>query len=163
MHLHPVQSRTTLLCRRSEIADVKRYKEGTTLGMRVSLLNARWNDPPGGPTEDERFHKASELCGSEFSAQLEYIVCCALPARALVEEVRAKRGSVLSAHAHESRRYDGCLCSCTQYPPARSHHLDSARRWCRARRFTLRVRSSSSGTPDARGRLTCTSSRGSTR
>ena len=28
------------------------YKENTTLPHRVARLNARWNEPPGGPTED---------------------------------------------------------------------------------------------------------------
>ena len=73
-----------------EIADQVRYKDGTSLPMRVARLNSRWNEPAGsGPTETERFEQASALCGSEFGAALEYIVECELPARSLVEEARA--------------------------------------------------------------------------
>ena len=61
------------------------YKENTTLPHRVARLNARWNEPPGGPGEDARFFKASALCGEEFAGALDYIVNCELPARALVE------------------------------------------------------------------------------
>ena len=77
-----------------EIADETRYKEGTSLGERVHRLNARWNEPPGGPSEDERFEKASALCGDEFSSALEYIVGCELPARTLVDDALRGRGSV---------------------------------------------------------------------
>lgn len=68
-----------------EIADETRYKEGTSLPLRVARLNSRWNTPPGGPSEDERFAKASALCGEEFSAVLEYIATCELPARTTVD------------------------------------------------------------------------------
>jgi len=75
-----------------EIADQVRYKDGTSLPMRVARLNSRWNEPAGsGPTETERFEQASALCGSEFGAALEYIVECELPARSLVEEARRAR------------------------------------------------------------------------
>ena len=36
-----------------EVADEPRYKEGSGLSTRVSRLNARWNDPEGGPTVSE--------------------------------------------------------------------------------------------------------------
>ena len=68
-----------------EISDSVKYKEGTTLPLRVARLNERWNVPKGGPTEDERFEKASALCGAEFADNLDYFVNCELPARALVE------------------------------------------------------------------------------
>merc|ERR1712216_376038 len=77
-----------------EIADEMRYKELTSLPHRVHRLNARWNAPPGGPTEDERFWQASDLGGSEFAGALEYIVNCELPARAIVQEALASRGDV---------------------------------------------------------------------
>ncbi|EOD27428.1 hypothetical protein EMIHUDRAFT_418635, partial [Emiliania huxleyi CCMP1516] len=78
-----------------EIADQVRYKDGTSLPMRVARLNSRWNEPAGsGPTETERFEQASALCGSEFGAALEYIVECELPARSLVEEALQARHSV---------------------------------------------------------------------
>ena len=69
-----------------EVADEVRYKEGTSLPLRVARLNSRWNTPPGGPTEDERFAKASALCGEEFSAVLDYIATCELPARTAVRQ-----------------------------------------------------------------------------
>ena len=68
-----------------------RYKESTTLPHRVARLNARWNAPAGGPSEDERFEQASALCGQEFAEALDYIVNCDLPARAIVEEALLKR------------------------------------------------------------------------
>ena len=71
-----------------------RYKESTTLPHRVARLNARWNAPPGGPSEDERFEQASALCGAEFAEALDYIVNCDLPARAIVEEALLKRNAV---------------------------------------------------------------------
>ena len=49
-----------------------------------------------GPSEDERFLQASALCGTEFSAALEYIVHCDLPARAIVEQALKAR---LTTHA----------------------------------------------------------------
>lgn len=80
-----------------EIADEVRYKEGSSLPVRVSRMNPRWNAAPGGPTEDERFFEASALCGREFSDALDYIVNCELPARKVVEEALLARSSV-----HES-------------------------------------------------------------
>jgi uncharacterized UPF0160 family protein len=49
-----------------EIADETRYKDGTSLPNRVHRLNAPWNAPKDGPSEDERFQVASDLCGGEF-------------------------------------------------------------------------------------------------
>lgn len=80
-----------------EVADCKRYKVLSTLPHRVARMNARWNDPAGGPSEDERFEKASALCGKEFSEMLEYIVECELPARALVETALKGRAEVHSS------------------------------------------------------------------
>ncbi|KAL3933734.1 MAG: hypothetical protein SGPRY_000151 [Prymnesium sp.] len=77
-----------------EIGDGLRYKENTTLPARVHHLNARWNEPQGGPTEDERFEKASALCGEEFASFLDYIVNCELPARDVVEKALLDRKSV---------------------------------------------------------------------
>ena len=70
-----------------------RYKETSTLPHRVHRLNARWNAPKDGPTEDERFETASALCGAEFGEMLRYIVECELPAREIVEiALRARTG-----------------------------------------------------------------------
>eukprot|EP00965_Chrysotila_dentata_P240692 6203854-Pleurochrysis_carterae.AAC.3 len=67
-----------------EIAEGKaRYKEGSGLSTRVHRMNARWNTPEGGPSEDERFEQASAMCGDDFSGALDYIVSCELPAREL--------------------------------------------------------------------------------
>ena len=74
-----------------EIADEMRYKDATSLPNRVHRLNSRWNEPEGGPTEDERFEKASTLCGEEFAATLDYIVNCELPARDVVEAALRSR------------------------------------------------------------------------
>ena len=77
-----------------EVADNPRYAEGSGLSTRVARLNPRWNDPPGGPSEDEQFEKASALCGEEFTAALGYIVECQLPARALVDAALIARTEV---------------------------------------------------------------------
>ena len=76
-----------------ELAEAVRYKESSTLPHRVHRLNARWNALKDGPTEDERFEKASALCGAEFGEMLRYIVECELPAREIVETaLRARTG-----------------------------------------------------------------------
>lgn len=77
-----------------EIADVTRYREGTCLSSRVHRLNARWNAPAGGPTEDERFEVASALCGDDFSGALAEIVLSQLPARSVVEAAIGARFDV---------------------------------------------------------------------
>ena len=71
-----------------------RYRELSTLPHRVHRLNARWNEPAGGPTEDARFEKASALCGAEFAEMLAYIVECELPAREVVEKALKARAEV---------------------------------------------------------------------
>ena len=57
-----------------EIADSTRYREATTLPHRVHRLNAPWNAPADGPSEDERFERASALCGAEFAEALAHVV-----------------------------------------------------------------------------------------
>jgi uncharacterized UPF0160 family protein len=57
-----------------EIGDNLRYKDLSSLPHRVYRMNASWNAKKEGPTEDERFEKASALCGSEFSEILAHIV-----------------------------------------------------------------------------------------
>jgi len=76
-----------------EVADKVRYREGTGLSQRVKLLNQRWNEK-GGASEDERFEKASEMCGDDFSAQLAFIVNCEMEARDYVESAILKRFEV---------------------------------------------------------------------
>ena len=147
-----------------EIADQVRYKDGTSLPMRVARLNSRWNEPAGsGPTETERFEQASALCGSEFGAALEYIVECELPARSLVEEARAaledrRRPSPLP----HVRLGAGCPpraapSPCPSHPPHPAR-LSRSRRCRRGTRSTPAARCSASARAAARGRRTCTSS-----
>jgi len=76
-----------------EIGDNLRYKDLTSLPHRVHRLNSSWN-AKGGPTEDERFEKASALCGEEFSDMLAYIVECELPAREIVETALKERDDI---------------------------------------------------------------------
>ena len=80
-----------------EIADAPRYREGTTLPARVHRLNAPWNAPKGGPSEDERFERASALCGAEFADALRAIVEVELPARAVVEAALLRRRDAVHA------------------------------------------------------------------
>ena len=90
--IHPTHTPSLRLSLRfAEIAETVKYRESTTLPHRVARLNARWNAPAGGPSEDERFEQASALCGQEFAEALDYIVNCDLPARAIVEEALLKR------------------------------------------------------------------------
>ena len=111
-----------------EIADVVRYKQGTSLPVRVARLNGRWNDPPGGPSEDERFHKASALCGSEFASMLEYIVECELPARTLVEEALVARTTIHASGEVICFANGGCVRPCPQ--PARSTRARAGHHRC---------------------------------
>ena len=57
-----------------EIAEVVNYKDATSLPMRVHRINGPWNGKAGGPSETERFEKASALCGAEFSEMLAFLV-----------------------------------------------------------------------------------------
>lgn len=76
---------------------VMRYKDSTGLASRVGRLNPRWNelvnDENGEhpPCPDDRFEKASTICGEDFVAILEGIVESDLPARAFVEEALLAR------------------------------------------------------------------------
>lgn len=47
------------------------YKDYTGLASRVGLLNGAWNE--SFDDQDERFLKAVELCGQEFSSRLNYL------------------------------------------------------------------------------------------
>ncbi|KOO30043.1 gamm1 protein [Chrysochromulina tobinii] len=89
-----------------ELAEAVRYKESSTLPHRVHRLNARWNAPKDGPTEDERFETASALCGAEFGEMLRYIVECELPAREIVETALRARTAVHASGRARSKRYE---------------------------------------------------------
>ncbi|VEU45235.1 unnamed protein product [Pseudo-nitzschia multistriata] len=65
------------------------YRDTTGLSSRVARLNPRWNEvnENGEPPEyDERFMKASNLCGEDFLAVMTKIVESDLPAREVVEK-----------------------------------------------------------------------------
>jgi len=122
-----------------EIADATRYKENTTLPHRVARLNGRWNDPAGGPSEDERFAGASAVCGEEFAAALEYIVNCELPARTLVEEALLTRAQTHACGQVICLPNSGCPWKTHLYELERKHnvaplvkfvlYMDSASMW----------------------------------
>ena len=77
-----------------EIASDPLYSDSTGLSARVARLNKRWNDPSPTPTDDERFEKASALCGEDFSAVLSHIVESEMAAYDLVEAALLKRHEV---------------------------------------------------------------------
>jgi uncharacterized UPF0160 family protein len=65
------------------------YKDGTGLSTRVSRLNPRWNevDENGDqPNADDRFEKASNMCGDDFVSAMTKVVESDLPARSIVEQ-----------------------------------------------------------------------------
>lgn len=65
------------------------YKDSTGLSSRVGRLNPRWNEVDSNgdsPGSDERFEKASALCGEDFLAVLTRIVESDIPARSFVEK-----------------------------------------------------------------------------
>jgi len=106
-----------------EIADSMRYIEATTLPHRIKFLNARWNAPPGGPSEDERFADASALCGKEFEQALDYIVNCELPARALVETALLERQAVHASGEVIILPHSGCPWKTHLYTLERVHSV----------------------------------------
>merc|ERR1719491_2869200 len=136
-----------------EIADVVRYKQGTSLPVRVGRLNQRWNDDTtgngNGPSEDERFAQASGLCGTEFSEALEYIVNCQLPARKVVEEALQTRTQVHSSGEVIRFTNGGCPWKTRLYELERSdkdiktvaqiihHDILSTSQECRISRYYL--------------------------
>jgi uncharacterized UPF0160 family protein len=80
-----------------EPAESMLYKDGTGLSRRVGRLNPRWNevDENGDePSPDERFEKASALCGEDFLAAMTQVVESDLPARAIVEKAVLSRFDV---------------------------------------------------------------------
>jgi uncharacterized UPF0160 family protein len=107
-----------------EVADSTRYKELTALPHRVHRLNARWNAPADGPSEDERFAQASALCASEFSAALEFIVHCDLPARAIVERSLLERASTHECGEVICLPNSGCPWKGHLYELERVHKVD---------------------------------------
>lgn len=71
------------------------YNDGTGLASRVGRLNPRWNEVgEHAPCPDDRFEKASAICGDEFLATLTRIVESDLPARSFVETALLKRAEI---------------------------------------------------------------------
>ncbi|EFJ43254.1 hypothetical protein VOLCADRAFT_83324 [Volvox carteri f. nagariensis] len=73
---------------------VPRYLNNTTLSCRVGKLNPRWNEPSDDATLYERFLRAVELTGSEFSEAVDWVARGWLPGRRPVEAALAERHSV---------------------------------------------------------------------
>lgn len=71
-----------------------KYRSRTDLSSRVGWLNPAWNEPFDSKTVDAQFAKASKLTGDEFLGRLDYYAKSWLPARGLVSEALAQRGSV---------------------------------------------------------------------
>jgi uncharacterized UPF0160 family protein len=72
-----------------EPADEMLYRDGTGLSRRVGRLNPRWNEVDENgeePNTDERFEKASDLCGQDFIAVMTQVVESDIPARSVVEQ-----------------------------------------------------------------------------
>ncbi|GLI62654.1 hypothetical protein VaNZ11_005327 [Volvox africanus] len=71
-----------------------RYVNNTTLSARVGALNPRWNEPSDDATLYERFLKAVELTGAEFSSAVDWVARGWLPGRRPVVEALAERHNV---------------------------------------------------------------------
>ena len=107
-----------------QAADELRFKDGTCLPVRVARLNASWNEPEGGPSEDERFLKASALCGREFAEALQHVVSCELPARQVVVEALLARKDVHPSGEILSFKTGGCPWKTHLYELERAHGVD---------------------------------------
>ncbi|XP_010503595.1 PREDICTED: UPF0160 protein-like [Camelina sativa] len=69
-----------------------RYVNNTSLGHRIGRLNLDWIEPDqSSAKEDEAFHRAMELAGSEFLECVHFHAKSWLPARSIVMECLAKR------------------------------------------------------------------------
>lgn len=71
-----------------------RYRSRTDLSSRVGNLNPRWNEPMTDDILIDGFNKATELCGSEFLARLDYLHKAWLPARDIVVRAVESRKDV---------------------------------------------------------------------
>ncbi|RKO89601.1 metal-dependent protein hydrolase, partial [Blyttiomyces helicus] len=70
--------------------DIKpKYRDSTSIGARVGKLNPWWNEHDVDLME--RFLKAVELTGTEFTGQVRYVALSWLPAREIVEKDLADR------------------------------------------------------------------------
>ncbi|KAK9275823.1 hypothetical protein L1049_023094 [Liquidambar formosana] len=72
-----------------------KYVNNTNLSSRVGRLNLDWMDPDQSPEkENEAFHRAMTLAGSEFLDSVRNYVKSWLPARSIVVECLAARGDI---------------------------------------------------------------------
>ena len=95
-----------------DISLVKVYLEETSLGHRVSALNAAWNEDASDAVQDERFAVASEMAGKEFLSKLKYLHSSWLPARSIVKSAILER-----FNSDES----GKIITLGQYCPWKDH------------------------------------------
>jgi uncharacterized UPF0160 family protein len=102
-----------------EMAEQTLYSDATGLSRRVARLNARWNeldDDGNTPDENERFEKASALCGEDFLSVMTTVVESDIPARAFVEEALLGR--------HETDSSGEIICFEAGGLPWRNHLYD---------------------------------------
>ena len=66
-----------------------RYVNNTGLASRVGSLNPSWNEESTPEIQMERFAKGMEIAYADFENCVRYLVKSWLPARAIIEEVRA--------------------------------------------------------------------------
>lgn len=82
------------------------YKVKSDLGCRVARLNPAWNEESDDADKDQRFVKAMEITGEEFTSNLNNIVKAWFPARKIVQEALNKRyevnatGEILVLHTY---------------------------------------------------------------
>ncbi|KAG7565020.1 Metal-dependent protein hydrolase [Arabidopsis suecica] len=75
-----------------------RYVNNTSLGHRIGRLNLDWiESDQSSEKEDEAFHRAMELAGSEFLECVHFHAKSWLPARSIVMECLAKRYDIDSS------------------------------------------------------------------
>ncbi|KAI4338009.1 hypothetical protein L6164_016365 [Bauhinia variegata] len=75
-----------------------KYVINTTLSSRIKRLNLDWTDfDQSSERENEAFHQAMALAGSEFLENVHYYAKSWLPARSIVRECLAARGSIDSS------------------------------------------------------------------
>lgn len=72
------------------------YKDSTGLSSRIGRLNASWVDDTA--NENERFEKAMQIAGVDFTDILTHIVRVWLPARSGVESAFLQRGAQHPSH-----------------------------------------------------------------
>lgn len=68
-----------------------RYANDTNLSARVGRLNPDWMEDQSPESEDQAFHKAMGIAGSEFLESIRYYAKSWLPARTIVAESIASR------------------------------------------------------------------------